>query len=479
MLKCLGKSEYGLFMLIGSFVGYIAILDFGLGNTIIRYVAKYRAQGDEKGQENFLAMCISIYCAISLLAAFVGVILYYNLGYIFTALTPTQMGEAKLMFGVLIFNLAITLPLNAFKAIITGYERFVMPQVVDILRVIIRSILLVVLLRLGFKAVSIVILDTVLNIAMRFIFVVYVFSVLKTRIKLYSFDIALFGEVFSYSIFIFINMIADQIYWRLGQIVLGIVSTTAAVAVFAIGMQFCSFYMQLSSAISGVLLPKATKMSVNNASNDEMTDVLIKTGRIQLIILYFVLGGFLLYGRQFVMLWVGKDYIDAWLIGAVILIPLTVPLVQGFGLSLLQAKRMHGFRSVMYVVIALVNGVISVFLAKSYGSVGAALGTTISLIAGNIIVINIYYKFKVGLNIIRFFKELIHGLIPAMICASIIGVMCMFLPGSSWGMLIIRCSIYAVAYCLCVWFIGMNRFEKALIYEPVNRLFKDRKVGNS
>lgn len=45
MLRLLGQSEYGLYSLMGSLVGYLSVLDMGLGNTIVRYTAKNRADG--------------------------------------------------------------------------------------------------------------------------------------------------------------------------------------------------------------------------------------------------------------------------------------------------------------------------------------------------------------------------------------------------------------------------------------------------
>ena len=48
MLRLLGQSEYGLYSLIGSVVGYLSVLDMGLGNTIVRYTAKNRVDGTEQ-----------------------------------------------------------------------------------------------------------------------------------------------------------------------------------------------------------------------------------------------------------------------------------------------------------------------------------------------------------------------------------------------------------------------------------------------
>src|SRR5690625_876485 len=76
IIRNLGDSEYGLYMLIGAFVGYIAVLDFGLGNTVVRFVAKYRAENDKKSEENFLFSTIIIYGVISAVIMLVGAILY-------------------------------------------------------------------------------------------------------------------------------------------------------------------------------------------------------------------------------------------------------------------------------------------------------------------------------------------------------------------------------------------------------------------
>lgn len=63
---------------------------------------------------------------------------------------------------------------------------------------------------------------------------------------------------------------------------------------------------------------------------------------------------------------------------------------------------MHKFRSILYVIIACFNIGISIPLSNYYGGIGAAIGTAISLIIGNIIIMNIYYHYKVHLNIIKF-----------------------------------------------------------------------------
>ena len=48
LLKMIGDSQYGIYSLAKSLISFIAILDLGLGQTIVRYVAKAKALEDEE-----------------------------------------------------------------------------------------------------------------------------------------------------------------------------------------------------------------------------------------------------------------------------------------------------------------------------------------------------------------------------------------------------------------------------------------------
>ena len=127
-IKMLGDEEYGLYSLIGAFVGYLSVLDLGLNNAIVRYTAFYRANKDKKGEENFLALSFIIYVVIGILIAVLGSILYWNVENLFgDTLTPPQLGKAKVMLLILILNIAFTLPGAAITGICTGYEAFIFP----------------------------------------------------------------------------------------------------------------------------------------------------------------------------------------------------------------------------------------------------------------------------------------------------------------------------------------------------------------
>lgn len=477
IVRNLGQSEYGLYMLIGAFVGYIAVLDFGLGNATIRFVSKYRAENDKKGEENFLASTFIIYSIISFIVLIVGFIIYMNLSNIFgDSLTGREIEIAEVMFIILVLSLSLTLPMKSFTGIINAYERFVFPKSLVIFRVLIRAILIIILLSLGYSAIAIVLIDAILNIVMMFITMAYVFLKLKVKIKLHEFNSQLFKDIFSYSSLIFISLVVDQIYWRIGHLVLGVVASTSEVAIFAIAMLLAQFFITFSTAISGVFLPKITKMVVKEASGEELTNLLIKTGRLQFIVLGFATGGFILFGDVFIRLWLGEGYEISWIITVVIMLPLTIVLTQTIGISILQAKNMHGFRAVAYLIISVVNLIISVFLAEMYGSIGAAFGTTLSLALGNLLIMNLYYHFKVGLNIPRFYKELFKRLLFSMIIAALVSSVALLIPYESWFTLILQGSLFGLVYVAFMFTLGMNDYERNLFMREFSKIRKMIKI---
>ena len=184
IIRSLGDSEYGLYILIGGVIGYISILDLGLNNAIIRYVSKYRAENDKSGEESFLATTMVIYGIISVVVVLIGGFIYFNIENIFVnSLTIDELDKAKIMFQILIFNLAITLPRGAFIAICNAYENFVFPRALNIVKYISRSLLIYFVLLYGGDAIAMVWIDTILNVVIIGITAFYVFKKLRVTFR--------------------------------------------------------------------------------------------------------------------------------------------------------------------------------------------------------------------------------------------------------------------------------------------------------
>jgi len=463
IIRSLGNAEYGLYTLIGAFVGYISVMDLGLNDSIVRYVSKYRAEKDKTGEERFLSTTMLIYAVISILVIVIGSILFWNLDMIFgNSLAPQEMAKAKVMFVILIFNIALTLPGGAFTAICNGYEHFVFPRTINIVRYIVRSAMVVCLLVLGGDAISLVVLDTIINLLVIIVTAFYVFTKLSARFKLSQFEFPLVKEIFSYSIWIFVLTLVYQFQWHGGQVILGIKTNTVTVAIYAVGILLGTYYGAFASAINGVFLPRAMQMVVQNSNAKELTAMTIKVGRITLLILFAILGSFFLFGQQFIHLWVGDSYKDAWMIAILIMLASTNILVQSFVDSTLRARKLFRFKGLTYITLIIFGTLFGYFLIGKFGSLGMIIGICSSWLLSQLIV-TFYFKYKLGFQIRNFYFSLFNRIIFVFFGVMICGFFFNYLELINWTGLIIKILIFMILYSISMYFIGMNSFEKGII----------------
>lgn len=465
IIRSLGDSEYGLYTLIGSFVAYLSILDLGLNNAIIRYTSKYRAQNDKQGEENFLATTFIIYSAISAFVVILGIILYFQLPIIFKdSLTESQISEAEKMFLILIFNLAITLPGGAFTAICNAYEKFIFPRFIKIIKYISRAAIILAFVTIYPYAITLVWIDTILNIIIILITAYFVFKKLKIRIKLIHWNRKLVADIFSYSIWIFLSAIVMNMQWNAGQVILGISANTITVAIFGVGVMLGGYYGAFAGAINTLLLPQATKMSVTNNNEKSYNSAIQRVGRLNGFILFLILGGFWVYGKDFIILWVGETYISSWEIAILIMIAMTLPLLQAFGNSILEAKKKNRFRSLIGLFTVSSAVIISIFLVPTHNFRGVIYPLFIALIL-NSLIMAWYYNKVFGYQFFSFLRNVILKpiiiLIPIGFISAVIRTIWDI---NTWLELGAQIGVFVLVYLLATYFLIMNTEEKKIIW---------------
>lgn len=473
MLRMMGQSEYGLYSLVASVIAYLTVLDLGLGNAVVRYTAKYRAEGKTKEQYEMFGMFLILYSIISIVALAGGIGLYLNVDTMFgDTMTEIELSKARIMMLVLVFNLAFTFPMSIFGSIMSAYERFVFPKAINIIRVILNTAIMIALLEMGYKAIAMVILQTVFNLITLLINFIYCKYKLQIQIRFAKFQWGFLREVAIYSFWIFLNVVMDRVYWSTGQFILGIVAGTAAIAIFAVAIQLQSMYMQFSTAISSVFLPKVTGMVALRNDNEEISNLFIRTGRIQNIIMAMILFGFITFGRSFIELWAGPEYEEAYIITCLFFISLYIPLIQNLGITILQARNQMKFRSLLYIVIAVVALVLQYYFARLWGGVGCAIAIAGALFFGQGIIMNIYYKVKQGINIGRFWKEITKmNLAPFILSIGFAYA----LHGAiidSWLKLALCILIYTIIYIALLCTVSMNQYERNLFIDPIRKILK-------
>ena len=473
MLRLLGQSEYGLYQLVYSVVSYLSLLSLGFGSSYLRFYSRYKAEKDGDGIAKLNGMFMMIFCIISIICIFCGAIMLKNIHTIFgTGLTDAEYSTAKILMCVLIINMAITFPNSVFNCLITAYEKFFFQKLLILLQNIFSPFFTLPLLILGYGSIGMVSITTFLTFILLLTNAFYCFEKLQIRFKFCGFKLELLKEMSFFTFFIFLNQIIDQINWSVDKFLLGRLVGTTSVAVYGVGGQINTMYQSFSTSISNVFVPKVNKIIAETNNNNELNRIFAKVGRIQFIVIMLILSGFIFFGRAFITIWAGDRYDVSYIVAELLIVPITIPLIQNLGIEIQRAKNMHKARSVIYIMIAVVNVFISIPLIKIMGPVGAALGTSVSLIVGNIFFMNWYYQKRIGLDMMYFWKQIL-GFVPALIIPCIIGLSFMkYVNITGVGKLGLYSVVYAAVYLLSMYFFGMNDDEKILVMGPIKKVIR-------
>ena len=478
MLRLLGQSEYGLYSTVSSTISMLSVLSLGFNSSYIRYFSKYKAEKNEEAIDKLNGMFLIIFTIIGLIAFLCGSFLSLNLRIVFDkGLTSDEYDLAKKLMLLLTINLSISFPMSVFQNIISAHEKYVFLKLLGMLKTVLGPLVTLPLLLMGHRSIAMVTVTFIISLLADILYLTYSKSILKVKFSFKNFEKGIFKSLFVYTSFIALNLIIDQINSNLDKFLLGRYQGTETVAVYSIGSYIFGYYVMFSTAISNVFSPRIHRIVNENKNNSILqskllTELFVKVGRIQYIILALILSGFVFLGKTFIMLWAGVEYEESYIVALLLMIPVTIPLIQNLGIEIQRALNKHQFRSLMYSIMAIINVVLTIFLCQKYGAIGAAVGTAISYIVMNGIIINLYYHKKCSINIILFWKNIIRlsiGLIIPLVYGLIISTI---LKPSTLTELIIQILVYSAIYCISMWIFGMSTYEKDLFIVPLLKLRK-------
>ena len=118
IINSLGDAEYGVYKLVASVTIYLLLLDLGMGNSVVRYVAKYKENKDIESSRKFVGVCIIFYSIVSFVVLALGFVLITFFQDIFAkGLSYEEIELSKKLMLLTVINAAITLGASVFNNI--------------------------------------------------------------------------------------------------------------------------------------------------------------------------------------------------------------------------------------------------------------------------------------------------------------------------------------------------------------------------
>lgn len=472
MIRLLGKSEYGLYSLVSSVVSYLSLFSLGFTGAYLRFFSK--SYSDRKELASLNGMFVSLFAVLSVMAFVCGMVMSCFPRQIFgSELSVIELEKATLMMRILVVSSAVSLMNGIFYAIVSAHEEFIFQRMMSLITTLMSPFVTLPLLIMGYGSVMLVVVSTLITVISFLINIWFCFTKLCIPIVFYDFQWSLLKEISVFSFFLLLNMVIDQINWNVDKLILGHTHGTEEIAVYGVASQFNSLFMTFSTTISSVFSPR-----VNHIASDHQSDyqkqysiLMVQVGRIQWFILGLVMSGFIIFGRYFIEeIYAGKGYVNAYITALFLTIPLIVPLIQNIGIEMQRALNKHKFRSIIYTIIAVCNVLISMPLAEKWGAIGASIGTAISLMIGNGLIINLFYHCYLKIDMVYFWKKILDTwkgfILPVFLAIWIMRKVAF----RSLGQFLIWVFVYAIVYCVSIFQFSCNSQEKDLLRNLLKRV---------
>lgn len=406
LLRYLGQSEYGLYQIVGSFFSYISVFESCMSTGVLRNYCNALGSRDKEAADITLSMAKVIYRVMAVLMAIVGIIVLFAFRRFYAStFSASELKESSAILLLLFANMMVTLLGSVYLTILTGHEKFTFLKVLAIIIQVAQPFFVILCVRKIPYAITVSTVIVMLNVLTVLIRYLYVTCKLKIRILKKKKNRKVIGEIVGLSATILLGCIADQIFWKTDQVILGKLYSTAVVAVYSVGAQIYMMYMQFGTQIASVFYPKVSILYQEENGNQKVSNLFVRVGRMTFMIIMLILSGFIVFGKEFLSIWVGEGYTEAYYVAVVVMIPFSVDIAQNLALAILQVKKQYGFRAKIYLLSALINVVTTVVLALYFGIIGAAISTGLSMFITSGVIMNWYYLKKANLDIVKFWKE--------------------------------------------------------------------------
>jgi O-antigen/teichoic acid export membrane protein len=474
LLRFLTVSEYGIFELGSATIIFLSMMDFGLSAAVSRFYV--RVEATNRGRlPDLIATSLLIYVFMTAVTVTLAFIVLASVDSLFgNSFSDEELSLTRQAMSLVLINCIFAIPATWLTGLITAKERFVFLRGLGLARSVLQFSLVALVLVVSSSVVLALAAQVFMTVVVFTVSLWYAFTQPGLEIKIGRWRWSHAKSLLGFSLLLAVIVAFDLVFWRTGQFIMGAVSGTAAIASYAIVSKLItSIFLPLSTSVSSVFLPRLTELDSLAGGSAEVNRLFIRIGRIQAILVWGVIGGFALFGKDLIQLWIGSEFSDVYSSALVLMFGLSISSTQSLGNSILQARNQLGFKAGLFAIMLLVFLGFSVPVAAHFEVLGLAVLGAVLLFLGTGPVMNVYYQRRIGLNIAAFFRATLPILFPVLASAAVVfGVRLFMQLPVSWLSLGLWSVVFVVLYGVLLWVVFLNQEEKTLVGVLARRVLR-------
>lgn len=461
-ISFLGDSEYSIYIIITSLSSYFMI-DFGFNHALSKKICELKFNNNQLYIEQAINVVLNKFVKASFFIGIMMIIGYLSLPYIFYNFNSVHLELLKKSFLIVGIYSFFSFPFLAIDAIFIAFEKFVFLKTIEIFNKIIFIVTAIFLLTNAFGVLSILTLNGILLIAILFVKLLYIRKFLKLKFNFLYSNKIIFKEMLHVSFWTTITSLANRFFFNITPTVLGMFSNAFQITCFSIGNVIEGYIWIFAQALNGLFLNKLTNIHNDNESKEKVILFVSRIGRLQILIISYILISFISFGQDFINLWIGQKYSNAYFVVCVLILPSLIILSQETLNTYLIVINKLKFKALITIYSAITSVLLSLLLVEQFGAIGSALAITVSVFVFQIGIMNWYYWKRIDLNMVYFYKEcFLKFLIPILIILIVGFLINQIGLQLNWITFILKNSILLIAYVLIFWYFALNETEKQM-----------------
>lgn len=476
VLNQIGDSDYGLYSFCTSVTTWFSTLSTALGSSYIFFKSKYLNNGESRINtiyfKLFLVISISVFLILS---ATLPLLFLFKIPFFQHTLDDSLIIYLLLYISGL--NVCVNIVSSIFYLFLISEKHFLFIRIKNVifsLLVYFFNVLFAVLTKSVVSIALVSLASTVLNNLFN------VFFSRKQKIEFSNKKISnderlILKHIVRYSLFVLLNVLVSTVNNNLDKTILGIFVDAKNVAYYSLAFSFIGYLTFAIGAISETYMP-AFHNFYNKKDFIGANQLFNKISSIQLLLMVLFVFGFISSGYEFTHLWLGKDRINVYFYACVLNFLSLAPLTMTSCIDCERALNKHKFRAVILIIFTLLNVVLTVlmviFFDKQYAIWWCILGTAISKLLSEWIILPIYDHKIIKLSLSIYFKNLLKYIFFGII-SSIIPLTLHFIFYSNLNLIILFC-VQVLSFVI-VYFGLLFLFDKK-IFNTLTERFKKKNV---
>jgi O-antigen/teichoic acid export membrane protein len=466
ILHHLGDEAFGLWVLIYSLTGYYGIFDFGIRSSLVRYVSKFQATGDRNELAKLINTSLFTYSCLGLVLIVPTVLGGLYVDRLFHV-PASFLSDARILFLMVGFSLALGFPLGISGGILEGLQRFYLMNWTNIVATVARAVLIIYVLRHGYGLLSVAFITMSLPLVTAAVRAVIAQRLLAIPYGWRYVDRESLRQVANYGSVTFMIIVAGRLRFKTDAVIIGSFLSAAAITHFSIGARLVDYAGEVVSSLAQIFTPMSSHF---HATGDypQLRKIFISGNRACALVMFPMTVALVVMGKSVIEAWVGPRYVSSYIILLIVLIPSTFYQAQSTSNRILFGMSLH--KSLAYVVLmeGIANLILSIVLVRPMGIVGDALGTAIPLLCTSLFFLPRHMCRQLGVPLRTFLVEAYFY--PTAFCLPMILVLVLMqrsFYAHHYPQLVLNLLAGLAAYGVCVlWFV--------LTREPVGIQLKAR-----